>query len=114
MTVQELSKEVCAFVESYVRVFDTFDSARIAAFYHVPCVTVRADGCVHYRSNEEELRSFFQKVVDTYRRQAWRRFRFRDLEVAAIGARSALASLDWEMLRGDAIAVSADATECLH
>ena len=101
MAVQELSKEVLAFVESYMRVFDTFDSVRIAAFYHIPCVTARADGSVHYLPNEEDLRSFFQKVVDTYQQEGWRRFRFRDLEVTAIGARSALASLDWEMLRGD-------------
>lgn len=101
MTVQELSKDVRAFVESYMRVFDTFDSVRIAAFYHIPRETVRADGSVRYLSIEQELRSFFQKVVDTYRQEGWRRFRFRDLEVIAIGARSALVSLDWEMLRGD-------------
>jgi hypothetical protein len=86
---QELSKEVRAFVESYMRVFDTFDSVRIAAFYHIPRETVRADGSVHYLSNEEELRSFFQKVVDTYQQEGCRRFRFRDLEVIAIGAECA-------------------------
>ena len=42
----------------------TFDRKDRSA-YHVPCVTVRADGSAHYLSNEKELRSFFQKVVDT-------------------------------------------------
>ena len=36
MTVQVTSKEACTFVETYMRVFDTFDNVRIAALYHVP------------------------------------------------------------------------------
>jgi hypothetical protein len=64
-------------------------------------VTVRADGSVHCLQSREELQSFFQKIADTYHQEGSRRSKYVDLEVGAIGSRSALVSLTWELLRED-------------
>jgi hypothetical protein len=47
------------------------------------------------------VQTFFQKVADGYYREGFRDGPFANLDVVAIGARSALATLDWEMLRED-------------
>lgn len=101
MTVETLANEVHAFLKTYMLAFESLDGAKIATLYHGPCVTVRADGSVHCLQKQEEARAFFETVADTYFREGCRRWRYLDLEVVAIGARSALASLDWEMLRED-------------
>jgi hypothetical protein len=101
MTLQELFKEIRAFTEDYMRAFDTFDSGTIASFYNVPCVAVRGDGSVYCLSDDEELNSFIHKIVGTYQQEGWQHFRYRNLEVTAIGTQNALASVDWQMLRND-------------
>ena len=101
MTVQPLTEQVRAFLDSYMQAFVSSDGGNIASLYHAPCVTVRADGSVHCLQSSEELRSFFQKLADTYSQEGCRRWRYLDLEVIGIGRRSALVTMTWEMLRAD-------------
>jgi hypothetical protein len=101
MTDQILTEEVRRFFQTYVTTFASIDGAAIAKLYHAPCVTVRGDGSVICLQTREELQAFFQKVADGYYREGFRSGPFANLEVVAIGTRSALASLDWEMLRED-------------
>jgi hypothetical protein len=101
MAVQLLRPDVQAFVETYTKAFLSVDGAVIAVLYHVPCVTVRADGSVHCLQSREELQSFFQKVVDMYHQEGCRYWHYADLQTVALGSTSALASLTWEMLRED-------------
>src|SRR5262245_62110435 len=101
MANQTLTAEIRTFVENYIAAFDAADGPAIAALYHLPCLTVRGDGSVHCFQDKETARSFFKKVADTYHQDGCRRSRYFDLEVAPIGARSALATLTWEQLRED-------------
>jgi hypothetical protein len=96
-----LVDEVRAFLELYTREFDSADGPRIAKLYYAPCVTIRGDGSIHCFQSDEELTRFFQGVADTYRRDGYRSGRFSNLEVVPIGGRSALVSVDWELLRAD-------------
>ena len=77
------------------------DGARIARLYHAPCVTMRGDGSIHSFQSPEELTRFFQGVADSYRKDGYRTGRFSNLDVVPIGAKSALVTVDWELLRGD-------------
>jgi hypothetical protein len=43
----------------------------------------------------------FQSVADTYARDGYRSGSFKNLQVVPIGGRSALATMDWELRRGD-------------
>src|SRR5262245_7598499 len=72
MAVQLLLPDVQAFLETYTKAFLSVDGAEIAVLYHVPCVTVRADGSVHCLQSREELQSFFQNVVDKYHQEGCR------------------------------------------
>ena len=101
MTAEPLTESVRSFLATYMQAFDAADGKRIAALYHAPCVTVRGDGSIHCLQSQAELQAFFQKVADTYSREGSRGSRYTDLDVVPIGARSALASMEWELLRED-------------
>jgi len=96
-----LASDLNSFFEQYNEAFASIDGRRIAALYHVPTVTMRADGSIHCLQSGEELARFFQGVAETYRRDGYRKGRFRNLEAVPIGGRSALATMDWELLRDD-------------
>jgi hypothetical protein len=99
--MEALTEELSLFFEQYNQAFASIDGERIAALYCVPTVTMRADGSIHCLQSREELARFFQSVAESYRREGYRNGRFKNLQIVPIGARSALATMDWELLRGD-------------
>jgi hypothetical protein len=96
-----LSEEVRGFFEQYTKAFDSIDGNRIAALYYIPTVTMRGDGSIHCLQSRAELSRFFQSVADTYARDGYRSGSFKNLQAVPIGGRSALATMDWELRRGD-------------
>lgn len=101
MLDDSLIAEIRAFFDQYTAAFASFRGDQIAALYYAPTVTMRGDGSIHCLQSREELARFFQGVVDTYRKDGYADSRFLDLEVAPIGDRSVLTTMNWEMLRGD-------------
>lgn len=101
MTDHPLTDEIRGFFQTYNTTFASMDGGRIAALYSAPTITMRADGSIHCLQSREELAQFFGNVVDTYQRDGYHSGRFKNLEVASIGGRSAVATMDWELLRGD-------------
>lgn len=101
MADRPLIEQVRGFFEEYNKAFASIDGSRIAALYSAPTVTVRADSSIHCLQSREELARFFQNVADTYHREGYRNGRFKNLEVISIGGRSALATMEWELLRQD-------------
>ena len=100
MDARRLEDDVRNFLESYNKAFASIDGARIAALYHSPCVTLRGDGSIHSLTSND-LAAFFQNVANTYHREGFRDGRFKVLQVVPIGGRSALVTVDWELLRED-------------
>jgi ketosteroid isomerase-like protein len=101
MPDQSLENSVREFFDAYLVAFDAIDGARIAQLYHAPTVTMRADESVHCLQSRDELRQFFQRVADTYYAEGYRSGRYRVVQTIPIGGRSALVTLDWELLRAD-------------
>jgi hypothetical protein len=64
-------------------------------------VAVRGDGSIQSLQSRPDLEAFFQAAVDGYRREGCRGIRYRDLETVPMGARSALGTVTWELLRED-------------
>ena len=62
---------------------------------------MRGDGSIHSLQSREELARFFQGVADNYQKDGYAGGRFDELQVSPIGGRSALATMDWQMLRRD-------------
>jgi hypothetical protein len=101
MNDKSLATEVRAFFERYNKAFLSFDGKHVAALYYEPTVTMRGDGSIHCLRSHGELASFFQGVIDTYRKDGYADSNLKNFEVQPIGDLSALATMDWEMLRQD-------------
>jgi len=101
MSDPAITDEVRIFFEEYAKAFDSIDGNRIAALYYMPTVTMRGDASIHCLQSREELARFFQGVADTYYKDGYRSGSFKNLQVVPIGGRSALATMDWELRRGD-------------
>ena len=101
MQAHEWEDAVKKFLADYIDAFLSSDGALIASMYNVPSVTVRADGSIYAFDTQDELQSFFQGLADTYSKAGSRGWRYQGLHVEALGAKSAIATLDWEMQRED-------------
>jgi hypothetical protein len=102
MTAPSLSKqEVVAFFERYGAEFDQRNWAEFVALYHEPSLTVRGDGTVKYFQSRAEAKQFFENVANAWCGEGYHRFAMGNFDVAPIGRRSVLATLDWDLLRED-------------
>jgi hypothetical protein len=101
MSDQPQTSEVSKFFSDYTRLFDAKDGAAIATCYHAPSISMRADASVHVFQTSRELQEFFQAVAEKYYEEGQRASRYANLDVKPIGSKSALATLDWQMLRED-------------
>ena len=101
MTDSSIGEEIRAFFDQYTDAFNSFDGKQIAALYYMPTVTMRGDGSIHCLQSREDLASFFQRVVDTYRKEGYSDGNLMNFEILAIGGLSALATMDWVMRRQD-------------
>jgi hypothetical protein len=96
-----LELEMSAFLNRYKEAFLTWDGDKIAEFYCVPTITMRADGSIHCFLSREEIVRFFRVVTDTYKGEATTGADATDLVAVPLGERSALATVTWTNLRAD-------------
>ncbi len=103
MTMEDrtLTKQVESFFREYNDTFKTIDGRRIATLYHAPSLTLRGDGTFLLLDTQEAIEKFFQKVAETYSGEGYADGAFTNLTVVPIGGRSALATMDWTLLRRD-------------
>ncbi len=101
MTTTPLQHEVREFFDAFVAAFREFDGALVARRYATPFVSLDAQGGLRSFHTMAEIAGYFQSVLTAYHQQGCRSCRFGDLEVVAVGTRSALASVSWELLRAD-------------
>jgi ketosteroid isomerase-like protein len=101
MSDQAQLSEIGNFFSDYTKLFDERNAAAIATYYHAPSITMRADASVHAFQTREELQEFFQGVAEKYYAEGLRRSTFTNLDLKPIGSKSVLATLEWQMLRGD-------------
>lgn len=93
--------EFAAFFDRFVSDFASFDGTVIATRYATPYLAIAADGSSRLFSDIESVANYFQDVLDEYFKRGVRLCRYHSLDVVPIGKRSALATVTWEMLRGD-------------
>ncbi|MDU8911791.1 DUF4440 domain-containing protein [Aestuariicoccus sp. MJ-SS9] len=102
-----ISTKAEAFLNAYVSAFEAFDAARIADFYHSPCLTVRGDGQVMTFATGAEAFDFFSTVIGSYQDIGMTAFAFSEVEVASLGNAAVRLTCHWQMLREDASIIRA-------
>lgn len=101
MSTTPLQHEVREFFDAFVAAFREFDGPLVAQRYATPCMSVDAQGKLRSFRTRAEIADYFQSVLAAYREQGCRSCRFSDPEVVAMGCNSTLATVTWELLRGD-------------
>jgi hypothetical protein len=95
MSDQAQLSEISEFFSDYTKLFDERNGANIAKHNH-------AGRRVCSRlSDSPGVAGLFSKLSEKYYAEGLRRSTFTNLEVKAIGSKSVLASLDWQMRRED-------------
>lgn len=95
-----------AFFDRFANAFASFDAANLAELFATPGVALRRDGSIVALTARDDVLRYYQVALDRYRRDGCRSCRWTDLEVTAMGARSMLATVTWDLLREDGSVLS--------
>jgi hypothetical protein len=101
MTDQALKTEVAAFFDAFVQAFPSFDGKKIAERYAAPYLALNGEGVLTLLPTQADIASYFQTVLDNYAAQGCRSCRYLELEVLAVGSKSGIGTVTWEMLGKD-------------
>ncbi len=101
MTDSKLTDEVIGLLSDYIAAFNSYSGTRIAECYVLPSLIFARDGTVRAFGSFDEIVLFFQERAEQLRSQGCRDWRYSNLEVATLGERCVLATMDWEPLRAD-------------
>lgn len=100
---QELARR---FFDEFVAAFATFDGVRVAQRYLSPYLACGGPEDLRVFASPGEIAAYFQGILDDYFARGCRRCRYLDLQVLALGADCALASVTWELLASDGTIVA--------
>jgi len=96
-----LPRTAQAFFDEFDRAFATFNGAVVAARYAAPYLAVRSDGSSECFVTNDAIATYFQRLLDHYRRQGCRTCRHRDLRVVEAGSAAAFATVTWRLSDDD-------------
>jgi hypothetical protein len=100
------------FMGDYGRAWDAADLDKIVAAYTTPCF-VQSAGRLHWNLDEDDKRSFFQELLESYQRRGCRAITPPEFEVLAIqptGSDRALITVRW-VCRGEAEDILSENTD---
>ena len=86
------------FFALYAKSFDERDWPTFVSLYHVPAMSVRADGSVKFMQSRDEIDQFFRGVSDAWAQEGYDHFDVSDFDVRALGGNSMLVSFNWHMM----------------
>lgn len=86
---------VTAFFDDFVTVFASFDGARVAAKFSVPCLARGSSSRVF--GTEKELAEYFQTHLDHFYAQGCRSCRYAHLDMHWLGSECVVASVRWTL-----------------
>lgn len=84
----------------YALAFDSFDAARVAAFFHCPLLLVGKDGAISL-TTESAIQGYTKGLLSYHREQGYARASVRDVEVQTQGPNLAITRVRWQVYRAD-------------
>lgn len=87
--------------DRFVEAFATCDIERIADLFVTPGVSVRANGETVALTSRNDVKRYYQAVIDDYRREGCRSCQWSHLEVTPIGGRCMMAAVTWKLIGQD-------------
>jgi len=99
-------KEIIDLIERYracwVTVMrETHDVGSLNGFFHLPCFFIGGDGSVSCFRTADDISAFHGPRLDQFLKGGVTNNRVRSCDVLSLGTRSALALVNWELVRAD-------------
>ena len=89
------------FFDRFSSAFATFDGHAVADLFATPGVALGRDGGILPLTSRDDVVRYYQNALDRYRRDGCRSARWSELATTPMGRRSLLATVTWDLLRGD-------------
>jgi ketosteroid isomerase-like protein len=102
-----LDDKVRRFFDEFVEAFKSFDGARVAERYCSPYLAFHANGQSDVFASQQDIATYFQRVLDGYHGKGVRSCSFKNLHVVAVGGESAFATVTWKLHAADGAVVVA-------
>ena len=95
-----MKTELRRFFEDYSKTYDDFDVARMSTYANCPLITV-FDGEPTCHTDSTEIERFFSKLLEWFREIGHGKASISNLDVQALGDKSAYANVLWRSTRAD-------------
>lgn len=100
-------RDLRPFFDDFAADFARFDGALVARRYGLPYLSIDAEGGTTLLPTRTRIAEYFQGVLDEYRQRGVQRCRIDRFEAMPLGARAAIATVDWVLLDAQEADVSA-------
>ena len=96
-----MKEELIQFFDKFVQDFKSFDGAVIADRYHAPYTAISSDKSVSLYQKQKDIEKYFATILADYKKRDTTYCTYTNFEFSAIGKKSALSTMDWNMMKSD-------------
>lgn len=99
-------EDLIRFFDKFAKDFTSFDGAVIAGRYYAPYTAISSDKSVSLYREQKDIGQYFASILADYRDQGIAYCTYTNFEFSAMGQKSALATMDWNMMTADGTPVT--------
>lgn len=93
------------FFREYGSTFDSWDMDKFSSFFHEPFISIRGNGKSVIMHNQSEAKRFFTRVLNSWKKDGYKKFQTKDYEVQNLGEESMLVTFTWQMINKDNVII---------
>lgn len=101
-----MKENLIQFFDRFAQDFKSFDGEVIANRYFVPYTSISSDKSVSLYKELKDIELYFSAILADYKKQDVAYCTYNNFEFSAIGQKSALATMDWNMMQADGTLVT--------
>jgi hypothetical protein len=101
-----MKENLIQFFDKFEQDFTSFDGAFIASRYYTPYTAISSDKSVLLYKEQKDIEQYFSAILADYKKQGVAYCTYSNFEFSAIGQKSALATMDWNMKKADGTLVT--------
>lgn len=101
-----MKEKLIQFFDKFAQDFQRFDGAIIANRYLAPYTAISSEKSVSLYREHKDIENYFGSVLADYKKQDVEYCTYNNFVFSAIGQKSALATMDWNMMKADGTLVT--------
>ncbi len=101
-----MKENLIPFFDKFAEDFKSFDGTLIADRYFAPYMAISSDNSISLYKEQKDIEQYFSSILADYQKQEVAYCTYSDFEFSAIGQKSALATMDWHMMKADGTLVT--------